>query len=156
MPYCDKDLGQHWLRYWLVALCHQTITWTNVDYHQWSPMTFILGKFHKRCLNHQSLKSIWKITYLKFYSNVPGINVLTSGDHPRIGELPLLRGNMIDCQQPGHSITPTWSLNLQICHMMKSSNGKIFHVTGHLYGEFTGHQWIPRTKASNAELWRFL
>ena len=23
-----------------------------------------------------------------------------------------------------------------------------------LYGEFTGHQWIPHTKASDAELWR--
>ena len=25
-----------------------------------------------------------------------------------------------------------------------------------LCGEFTGHRWIPRTKASNAELWCFL
>ena len=25
------DLGQHWLRYWLVAWRHQAITWTNVD-----------------------------------------------------------------------------------------------------------------------------
>ena len=29
--------------------------------HQWSPVTFILGQFHKRCLNHQSLKSVWKL-----------------------------------------------------------------------------------------------
>ena len=27
--------------------------------------------------------------------------------------------------------------------MMTSSNGNIFRVTGHLYGEFTGHWWIP-------------
>ena len=27
--------------------------------HLWSPVTFILGQFHKRCFNHQSLKSIW-------------------------------------------------------------------------------------------------
>ena len=27
--------------------------------HQWNPVTFILGQFHKRCLNHQSLKSVW-------------------------------------------------------------------------------------------------
>ena len=33
---------------------------------------------------------------------------------------------------------------------------KIFRVTGHLCGEFTGHRWIPRTKASDAELWCFL
>ena len=27
-----------------------------------------------------------------------------------------------------------------------SANGNIFHVTGPLWGEFTGHQWIPLTK----------
>ena len=31
--------------------------------------------------------------------------------------------------------------------MMTSSNGKIFHVTG----PFTGHRWIPLTKASDPE-----
>ena len=40
--------------------------------------------------------------------------------------------------------------------MMTSSNGNIFSVTVHLCGEFTGHRWIPRTKASDAELWCFL
>ena len=37
--------------------------------------------------------------------------------------------------------------------MMTSSNRNILRVTGHLCGEFTGHRWIPRTKASDAELW---
>ena len=41
-------------------------------------------------------------------------------------------------------------------NMMTSSNGNIFRVTGHLCGEFTGHRWIPRTKARDAELWCFL
>ena len=36
--------------------------------------------------------------------------------------------------------------------MMTSSNGNIFRVTGHLCGEFTGPRWIPRTKASDADL----
>ena len=40
--------------------------------------------------------------------------------------------------------------------MMTSSNGNIFRVTSPLCGEFTGHRWIPCTKASNAELWFFL
>ena len=40
--------------------------------------------------------------------------------------------------------------------MMTSSNGNIFRVTDHLCGEFTGPRWIPRTKASDAELWCFL
>ena len=40
--------------------------------------------------------------------------------------------------------------------MMTSSKGNIFHVTGTLWGEFTGHRWIPLTKASDTELWYFL
>ena len=40
--------------------------------------------------------------------------------------------------------------------MMTSSNGIIFRVTGLLWGEFTGHRSIPRTKASDAELWCLL
>ena len=39
---------------------------------------------------------------------------------------------------------------------MTSSNGNVFRVTGHLCGEFTGPRWIPRTKATGAELWCFL
>ena len=42
------------------------------------------------------------------------------------------------------------------CLMMTSSNGNIFGVTDPLCGEFTGHRWIPLTKASDAELWCFL
>ena len=38
--------------------------------HQWSSVTFIIGQFHKRCLNYQSLKC------LKFHSNFPGSNEL--------------------------------------------------------------------------------
>ena len=40
--------------------------------------------------------------------------------------------------------------------MMTSLNRNIFRVTGHLCGEFTGDRWIPRTKASDSELWCFL
>ena len=42
-----------------------------------------------------------------------------------------------------------------VTFMMTSSNGNIFRVTGHLCGEFIGHQWIPRTKASDADHWCF-
>ena len=41
-------------------------------------------------------------------------------------------------------------------NMMTSSNGNIFRVTGPFWEEFTGHRWIPLTKASNAELYWFL
>ena len=40
--------------------------------------------------------------------------------------------------------------------LMASSNGSIFRVTGPLCGKFTGHLWIPLTKASEAGLCRFL
>ena len=30
-PYGDIDLGQHWLRQWIVAWRNQAITWTNAD-----------------------------------------------------------------------------------------------------------------------------
>ena len=45
---------------------------------------------------------------------------------------------------------------LNYISMMTSSNGIIFRITDHLCGEFTGHWWIPGTKASDAELWCFL
>ena len=43
-----------------------------------------------------------------------------------------------------------------VLFMMTSSNGNTFHVTGHLCRKFTGHRWIPLTKASDVELWCFL
>ena len=39
-------------------------------------------------------------------------------------------------------------------HQMETFN--IFRVNGPLCGEFTGHRWIPLTRASDAELWCFL
>ena len=44
----------------------------------------------------------------------------------------------------------TASFHLISLHMMTSSNGNIYRVTGHLCGEFTGHLRIPRTEASDA------
>ena len=54
-----------------------------------------------------------------------------------------------------YMIQCTQSAKLMYIFMMTSSNGNIFRVTGHLCGEFTGHRWIPRTRASDAELWCF-
>ena len=38
---------------------------------------------------------------------------------------------------------------------MTSSNGNFFRVTSPLCGEFTDRRWVPRKKASDAELWWF-
>ena len=69
------------------------------------------------------------------------------------------KSNELHCSK--HSISSSSTLpsdSHQITaqsNMMTSSNGNIFRVTGPLYGEFTGHRWTPRTKASDAELWCF-
>ena len=44
----------------------------------------------------------------------------------------------------------------EYANMMTSPTRNIFCVTGPLWGEFAGHQWIPVKKASDAELWCFL
>ena len=54
------------------------------------------------------------------------------------------------------SLLPNKEAQFNLFIMMMSSDGNIFRITGHLCGEFTGHQWIPRTKASDAELWCIL
>ena len=54
------------------------------------------------------------------------------------------------------STTYRYIIGVEKCRMMTSSNGNIFRVTGPLCGEFTGHRWIPRIKASDVELWCFL
>ena len=46
----------------------------------------------------------------------------------------------------------TFSAVATMAQWRKSSNGNVFLVTGPLCGEFTGHHWIPLTKASDAEL----
>ena len=66
--------------------------------HQWSPMTFILGQFHKKCLNHKSLKSV---TYLIFHSNFPGANELMAWV---LMPTPLRRHGK---QQPWHELCTT-------------------------------------------------
>ena len=52
-------------------------------------------------------------------------------------------------KQPGAAVE-------YLVYMVTSANGSLFCVIGPLWGEFTGHQWIPLTKASDAELWCFL
>ena len=42
---------------------------------------------------------------------------------------------------------------MKMMNTMTPSNGNIFRVTGPLCGDFTGHWWIPLTKASDAEPW---
>ena len=49
-----------------------------------------------------------------------------------------------------------YTMALKELPMATSSNENIFFVTGPLCREFTGHHWIPLTKAGDTELWCFL
>ena len=54
-----------------------------------------------------------------------------------------------------------WPVNVSIWwrhhRLIKSGISKLLNLnTGPLCGEFTGHRWIPLTKACDAELWYFL
>ena len=40
--------------------------------------------------------------------------------------------------------------------MTTSANGNIYRFIGPLWGESTGHRWIPLTNANDAEIWCFL
>ena len=132
---------------------YQNQCWLSITKVQWCSSE---GKFAwyitKICL---------KIIFLRFYWNLRGANELipcllmcslfSSPDHP-LGRIMTTCG--ISVLRYVRKSKCIFLLNTQI--MMTSSNGNIFHVTGHLCGEFTGHRWIPRTKASDAELWCFL
>ena len=65
-PYGDRDVGQLWLRQWLVAWRHQAITWTNVD---WSSVKS--SDIHIRTISQEmSQPSIIKIPrgqWVKYY-----------------------------------------------------------------------------------------
>ena len=51
--------------------------------------------------------------------------------------------------QQRFSLSTPWHL----IHLMTSSNGNIFRVTGPLCGEFTHYRWIALINASDAKLW---
>ena len=125
--------------------------------HQWSPGTFILGQFHMRCL--------------KFHSNFPGANeliMLRCTQCPHVMAVYVIFSALIlftdRSFRSNSQVIHELYLNLDIrwvcmeheMNIMTSSNANIFRVTGPLCGEFTGHRWIPHTKASDAELWCFL
>ena len=72
-------------------------------------------------------------------------------------QIDLIRSTLLSiCEEDLTSREPfTWKCYIGII-MTTSSNGNSVRVTGPLCEEFTGHRWIPLTKASDAELWGFL
>ena len=125
-----------------------------------------------------------KSTHLKFHCILPGHNELTTlveqatGDKPNVS-MAWMRSSYPNVQwwittMPTILICTYFPFQTRTRHVekiapnapvadsprtniiMTSSHGNIFRVTGLLCVEFSGHRWIPRTKASDAELWCFL
>ena len=133
----------------LSPIWHQAIIWTNAVSLSFEPL-----RTHFRKIVFQIQTYLFKKMHFKMLSGkcqpfCLGLNVLNACCHCLWKSLQHYHIHMshfcvekLDFQGQGN--------------MMTSSNGNIFRVTGHLCEEFTGHRWIPRTKASDAELWYFL
>ena len=61
------DIGQHWLRQWLVAWWHQAITWTNIDHESVLWLSHESNFLCNRCS---------EITLLKLLPHLQGSNEL--------------------------------------------------------------------------------
>ena len=136
---CIRYLIVHSKLEWIFGLCHMSI---NVS-HFIGNSTVLL----KACLDwwHE-----WQRNLPHCWSFVGGIPLLAPGDSPPRGP------GIWECSC--HDVTELQDRKQRLADvvMMTSSNGNILRITGHLCGEFTGYRWIPRIKASDAELWCFL
>ena len=77
-PFGNIDLGQHWLRQWLVAWRDQAITWTNVDLSSVGSSGIHLREISSEMPQPPFTKVSLKITNLKLIWNLPGANELKS------------------------------------------------------------------------------
>ena len=102
------------------------VTWTNTD-------MFLIG------LWKTNFSEIWiKMLNLSFMKMI--LKILSAKWRPFC---------------PGERLENVKAASPRAQCIIASSNGNIFRYWL-LCGEFTGHPWIPLTKASDAELWSFL
>ena len=81
-PYRDRDLGQHWLRQWLVTWRHQAIIWTNVHFSLVRFCVTDLRAILQEVLINLILNMCLKITLPKFLMHLPGANELKDESTP--------------------------------------------------------------------------
>ena len=123
---------------------HQAIIWTNTGLLAIGPLGTNFSEILIKIQNFSFTKMHLKISSAKWRPFCPG------RDEWRVNWKSLL------CVQLCYIQSANFMCYGRGCFMMTSSNGNTFRVTGHLCGEFTGQRWIPRTMASDAELWCFL
>ena len=132
---------------------HQAIIWTNVGILLIWPLGANFSEILIEIHIFHSWKCIWYCC-LKFWPFYLDLNVLTESQHWSGYWLWFERG---DKPFPGSMLnqaydvtSPHW-VNMT---MMTSSNGNIFHVTGHFCGEFTGE--LPAQRTVTRSFWCFL
>ena len=120
-------------------LSHNKLTWTN----HWPPDLAIAS--HMCIMNNDN--NIITNPYADIFSSsviyqLKLVDVITSH----------IKRLQLHVHVVSDDVTWEWNAIPRLIYMMTSSNGNIFRVTDPLCGEFTGHRWIPRKKASDAEL----
>ena len=150
--YSNVNTGTHmmWrvhLAYLYIGICRESIC-MDMKPTQWPPYIHSVLEWSSylciRCF-FKSASSWWKQwTHADTY-------YMTSNIHMFSFDL-FCCGYVISCGLMWY-MYPYHSRLVHMGFMMTSSNGNIFRVTGPLCGEFTGLRSIPRTKASDAELW---
>ena len=75
-PCGDRDLGQHYLRWLLVAWRHQAITWTIVDWSSVKSSDIQIRAISQVMSQPSITKICLKITCLKYHANFPEANEL--------------------------------------------------------------------------------
>ena len=130
-----KNLGLNVLN--LTVSSGTVITYFNISY----------------CIEHRNDRRTW--IRLWTYKRHPTPHVMACGvSIVRIWET--IHHESYVCNHTLDSTVVVSSMEGLMVVMMASSNRNIFRVTVPLCGEFISHRWIPRTKASDAELWCFL
>ena len=168
-PYGFGDLDQHWFAYGFSPSRSDGFTWTIVVLLWIGLLETNTKKSKYKHLRSRKCvwKSVWKMSATSCRSRcidsfpVQCIEWVAA----IMNNIFICTGNIVLYQYPWFTaktiydernvVSIMWSTKTRRSRMMTSSNGNIFRVTGHLCGEFTGHRWIPGTKASDADLWCF-
>ena len=143
MPQCINR--PQWVKQYLQFLWGSFYRWKHIGWNCADDTVNIA--YHNTFVSLQGNISIWNKILLKSFPN----GLMHSIDYTP-SMMTSWHGNTF------HITDLLWrkSTGQISASIMTSSNGNIFRVTGPLCGEFTGHRWIPLTKASKVVLWCFL
>ena len=113
---------------------------------------------HISCFCFYSMKNTPHVGNILLISNhIPSTILLRVTHHPVMRHSYYAHLQMPTCQNK----PPGYTTSQELCTWFFGSHDDVikwrnFRVIGPLCGEFTGHRWIPLTKASDAERWYFL